>query len=257
MHPIISKLEIPSGLAKRERGSLFDSPLGIIKKTREDYNKIAKHFSGTRYDVWPELEQLKPLFQNGQYILDWGCGNGRLLLMLREMQNIHYVGVDQSEELIAIARRKHTKEIKGGQAHFYSTAKRAKKFPDNYFDIVCCIASFHHLPDEASRLALLTKIYAELKSGGKLVVLVWNLGSDWAKAQFKKGWKKIGDQDFLIPWKTQKGEIEVMRYYHHFIPNEIKALFTKAGFITDSVTYGPGPANTEKGGRNMIVVAHK
>ena len=78
----------------------------IISKTREDYNLIAKHFSNTRYDVWLELKQFEKYVKPGQKVLDWGCGNGRLLLMLRE-KGIKYFGLDQSDELIKIAKEKY------------------------------------------------------------------------------------------------------------------------------------------------------
>ncbi len=232
--------------------------IDIIQKTREDYNKIAQHFSGTRYDIWPELEQLKPLFKNGQCILDWGCGNGRLLLMLQEKKDVQYIGIDQSEALITIARQKHRQAITKGRARFYCTARRVKKFPKNYFDLACFIASFHHLPGVASRLSVLREAYRELKPGGKLIMTVWNLGSDWAKAKQKKDWEQVGPSDWFIPWKDyQTGKIITRRYYHHFIPAEIRELVTEAGFKVEKTDYGPGPGNTEKGGRNLIVIAVK
>ncbi len=230
----------------------------LIQKTRQDYNKIAQHFSGTRYDVWPELEQFKPLIKDGQRILDWGCGNGRLLLLIGE-RAAHYVGVDQSIELLKIARHKHLLAIKAGRARFYSTARREKKFPSNYFDLVFMVASFHHLPDSASRLALLKKVQQELKPEGKLVITVWNLSSTWARQVLqKKGWHQIGKQDFLIPWKDNRtGKVIVERYYHHCTPTEMRGLLKEAGFKVIRLGYGPGVKTSERKGRNLIVVATK
>ena len=229
---------------------------GIISKTREDYNKIARHFSATRNRPWPEFDEFTPYLKNGQRILDWGCGNGRLLGSLANW-DIEYHGIDQSDELIKIGRRLHTTQIADGKAHFYCTAKRDKKFPQNYFDVVFMIASLFHLPDAESRIKLLKKTYAELKPGGRLIILVWNLGSDWAKAEAKKGWQKIGDHDFLIPWKNPQGEVEVMRYYHHFTPEELTGILTEAGFSVESTRYSSGTWSDDKGGRNLIVIASK
>ena len=90
----------------------------IIHKTRQDYNLIAPRFSGTRYDLWEELKPFKRLVKNGQNILDWGCGNGRLLFLFLD-KNIKYFGLDQSEELLKIAKGKWAKEIKLGKVKFF------------------------------------------------------------------------------------------------------------------------------------------
>ena len=108
---------------------------GIIAKTREDYNRIAKYFSDTRRSTWPEFERFKKMLKPGQNILDWGCGNGRLFLMLRDY-DIKYFGVDISIELLKIARKIFRSQVKTGQAKFFSNAKRLKKFPKNYFDCI-------------------------------------------------------------------------------------------------------------------------
>lgn len=229
----------------------------IIQKTRDAYNKIAGAFSGTRYDVWPELEQFKPLVKNGQSILDWGCGNGRLLLMLKDY-DIRYFGLDQSQALLKIAKKKHADLIKQKKAAFYCTAHKEKKFPDNYFDLAFMIASFHHLPDKKTRLALLKKTLRELKPGGKLCMTNWNLKSDWSKAKMQKDWKKIDENNFLIPWKNQEGKILAERYYHHFTPDELSSLLEEVGYIVERIDYsGLAKWNCDKSGRNLTVVATK
>ncbi len=231
--------------------------LDIVQKTRDDYNKIARHFSGTRYDTWPELEQFKSILQDGQYILDWGCGNGRLLLMLRD-KKIHYFGVDQSRELLKIAKKKYADLIKTGQVKFFCTAHKEKNFPGLFFDLVFMIASFHHLPDRRSRLKLLKKIFNEMKAGAKLIITVWNLASSWTAEKMKKDWKKIDDSDFLIPWKNPAGQVEAERYYHLFSDSELRAILAEAGFSVETLGYyGKTNWTDKKGGRNLVAVAVK
>ena len=55
-------------------------------------------------------------------------------------------------------KEKWANEIKSGQVNFFHTATRAKNFDKDFFDLAFLIASFHHLPDEKTRLALLNKI---------------------------------------------------------------------------------------------------
>ncbi len=228
----------------------------IIHKTREDYNRIARYFDSTRNNAG-ELEMFKPFIKNGQNILDWGCGNGRLVLLLKE-KRVNYIGTDQSDELLKIAKKNYQKEIKEGWIKFFSTAKKKKSFSKDFFDLVFMIASFHHLPDKQSRLELLKDVYKQLKPSGKLIITVWNLESDWAKSKIDKSWKQIGENDFLVPWKTPEGEQLAERYYHHFPKEELSGLLTEAGFKIKKIDYSERTNWTDKkGGRNLIAIAVK
>jgi 2-polyprenyl-3-methyl-5-hydroxy-6-metoxy-1,4-benzoquinol methylase len=229
----------------------------IIHKTREDYNRIAQYFSDTRQHAWPEFSFFSSLIKDGQRILDWGCGNGRLVFCL-ENKKAQYYGLDQSSELIKIARTQFAAQVKTGAVHFFSTASRDKKFAHDFFDLVFIIAALFHLPSEASRVAVLKKIYTEMKPGATLVVMVWNLESDWAKIKAKKDWKKIGENDFLIPWKNPQGKLMAERYYHHFTEDELKDILQKAGFTVKKMQYMKnGTWTDDKGGQNLIAVSVK
>lgn len=229
----------------------------IIHKTREDYNRIAGQFSGTRYDLWPELKPFENLIKDGQNILDWGCGNGRLLFLLKN-KNVKYFGLDQSDELLKLAEHKWKQEIDCGKAQFFWTAEKEKQFEENFFDLVFLIASFHHLPDKETRLHLLKKIYGEMKPGAKLIMTVWNLESEWAQSKLKKDWKVMAENDYIIPWKNNKGEILVERYYHHFTKTELEELFSEAGFKKIELFYNDLTKwSGDKGGRNLLATAEK
>lgn len=229
----------------------------IIPKTREDYNRIAQYFSDTRKYIWPELEEFKKYIKDAQNILDWGCGSGRLVFLLQD-KKVSYVGTDQSDELLKIARKNFSKEIKSGWVKFFSTANKKKQFSANFFDLVFMIASFHHLPDKQSRLELLADVYKQLKPAGKLIITVWNLESDWAKGKLKNDWKKMGENDFLVPWKTPEGKLLAERYYHHFSKEELSELLEESGFKIERLDYGDQTNwSDKKGGRNLIAVASK
>lgn len=231
----------------------------IIRKTREDYNRIARHFSDTRYGNRDEFAIFQKYVHPGQTILDWGCGNGRLVLFLKDKQ-VRYIGLDQSTEILKIARKKWAKEIKEGWVKFYSTAKRDKIFPANYLDGAFLVASFHHLPDEQSRLKLLRQIWRALKPGGYLIMNNWNLESDWAREKIAKHcWKIIGRHDFLIPWKNPQGEVQCERYYHHFSLQELRDLLERSDYEVKRIGYFGQTKWTsdQAGGRNLSAIAIK
>jgi SAM-dependent methyltransferase len=233
----------------------------IIQKTRDDYNKIARHFSSTRAWAWPEWEQFRPYVKDGQCIMDWGCGNGRLISFLKS-KDIRYYGLDISQGLLKFAKKNHQTPANKGKVSFFCTAHREKKFKDDFFDLVFMVASFHHLPDKKTRLNLLKKTYRELKAGGFLLMSVWNLESKWAKKKLirssKSGWKKLADNDFMIPWKSPEGKIEVERYYHNFSKTEIEELLKSAGFKIVKNDYCQKTNWTDgKEGRNLVIIAEK
>ena len=182
--------------------------------------------------------------------------NNKLALLIRQYkednQSVYNTWFINNEE-----RLKAFRSIRRGVMQVIDDIK-GKKFPADFFDLVFIIAALFHLPSHDSRLALLQKIYKEMKTGGKLVVMVWNLASDWAKVKAKKDWKKIGDNDFLIPWKNPEGELLAERYYHHFTPDELKQLLLEAGFKVKTMKHMKnGTWTDDKGGQNLIAVAVK
>ena len=77
----------------------------LIKKNKQAYDLISKDFDRTRTYLWRELSQFGRYANDGDFILDFGCGNGRLIGLFLEKE-INYVGVDASEGLISLAKQK-------------------------------------------------------------------------------------------------------------------------------------------------------
>src|SRR3989338_3115660 len=240
----------------------------LIQKTKEDYDAIAEAFAATRAEAGSDLIQFKPFIEPGQRVLDWGCGNGRLLYLLDEVlttkafgqsgtERLEYLGVDQSEEMLKIAKHSFTRLMEDGQVQFFSTAQSEKKFPADFFDVAYLIASLHHLPDSVGRFDLLKQIFYELKPGGRLFVSVWNLESEWAETQ-KRKWTELAPNDYLIPWKNGAGEVLADRYYHSFTSTELDELVKAAGFTIEKIMYSTDGKEVPKNeGRNIVVFASK
>lgn len=203
----------------------------LLKKTAEDYNLIADQFSSSRYSIWPELNIFGKYIKEGEKVLDLGCGNGRLLDLFKD-KKIDYIGIDNSEKLIEIAKKKCP------DAKFQVADALNLSFPDNYFDKIFSIAVLHHIPSEEFRLQSLKEAKRVLKPGGLLILTVWNL---W---QRKTAWKlflkhtllqligksKLDFKDIFYPWKSQDGVILIQRYFHLFTKNGLERLIKKSGF---------------------------
>ena len=264
----------------------------ILKKNKAAWEDMAEKFSNTRQYIWPELKSLVKYVKDGDKILDLACGNGRLVKLFKNKQ-VSYIGVDNSERLIKIARKKFQirndtpvslrgRRPKQSQTKEEIASSLASLAPRNdnklsipnlkprfivadalnldtecpnwkrQFDVIFAVAFLHHIPSKELRLKILKDCYKFLKSGGFLIITVWNLWQ--AKLLLKYhiwpilfGWrpKKLDWKDVFIPFKLQ--DKTIMRYQHAFTRPELKRLIKRAGFKI---------INTSKG-YNLIVVAKK
>ena len=166
--------------------------------------------------------------KDGDRVLDLGCGNGRLLLVLRE-KKIDYIGVDISEKLIKIAKKNFPDK------KFQLVSPLNFPFPENYFDKVFCIRVLPHIPSQELRLSFLKKIFKILKPQGILILSCWYLWNFKNKKNLFLvirncllkilGRSKLDFGDALVPWQNK-----IMRYYHFFTQSGLKKLVRGAGF---------------------------
>jgi ubiquinone/menaquinone biosynthesis C-methylase UbiE len=201
----------------------------LLKKTTQDYNLIADDFSRAREHIWEEMRFLFDDFLiPGERVLDLGCGNGRFYQVMKD-KNIDYTGVDISEKLIEIAKKRFPK------AKFQVTDALNLPFPDNYFDKVYSVAVLQHIPSQEFRLQFLKEAKRVLRPKGILILTVWNL---WRKAHIKRmaknavlkiiGKSKLDFKDFFLT--SAKHSLFKGFYYHCFTPKELEKLVKKAGF---------------------------
>ncbi len=211
--------------------------LQLLAKVKQDFEEIAPFFSETRQRFWPDLTFLMDLVEEGDRILDAGCGNGRLLEGI--WREVEYVGIDSSSILIELAREKY-----GGRkgVKFLCGDVLNLPFPDNSFDKVFAIALLHHLPSQEFRIQAVKEIKRVLKSGGLAIFTVWNL---WQPkyflyllrsffADFLPGFK-IDFRDAFIPWK--RGRSKVFRYVHAFTLKELVKTVEKGGLRIKKAGY--------------------
>lgn len=231
----------------------------LIEKTRADYDRIAADFDRTRSYLWKELERFAGCAKEGQRVLDFGCGNGRLFELFKG-KNIAYTGIDQSGGLIARARTRHAEDVVSGAARFIEMTDETLPFPDASFDCVFSIAAVHHIPSAEKRDALMRELRRVLVPRGTLVITVWNL---WQKeyrglvvrAALDKiaGRSQLDLFDVFVPWKKNTGEEQARRYYHCFSLFSLKRLIRNAGFSLRESGYFGG----KRGGFNIYVIAAK
>jgi len=226
----------------------------LLVKTRNDYNQIAKEFSSSRAFLWEELNPLARYVQDGDKVLDLGCGNGRLFSALKD-KNVEYLGVDSSDRLIEIARKRY----KENNAKFLVVEALELPFPENHFNNVFSIAVLHHIPSEDFRLKFLEETRRVLKPKGLIILTVWNLRGKISlllKYTILKiiGKQKLDSGDVFYPWKSSEEKITVQRYIHCFKKRELEKLTEKAGFKIKETGFLPRGKSKKA---NIYLVAEK
>lgn len=143
--------------------------------------------------------------KKGSKILDTGCGTGNLLHILeRKNKNLKLYGVDISEKMLQIARKK----VKMADITNVSVTNLDKKFEANYFDYVFSVDAFHHFPN---RKTVMNSFYRILNYNGRLVITDFDFGI-------------ILNKIFTV---LEPGNTGV------YTKEQIRDLFKKSGFIVE------------------------
>ena len=185
------------------------------------YEKIAPHFSKTRYKMWPEVSRFLESLAENSLVLDAGCGNGKNLTNPK----LAMIGSDR-----ALAFCKLASEETGRDSFCSDISKdTGLSFRAGVFDAVISIAVIHHIPSLAGRIAALRQISRSLKAGGRALVYVWAMEQEEGSV----GARKFASQDVFVPWHFQtkyseEGSTEKLeqmhRYYHVFTRSEFESL---------------------------------
>ncbi|MCD6115360.1 methyltransferase domain-containing protein [bacterium] len=226
----------------------------LICQNIQTYNQIAEHFCQKRKFLTQDLVKLSHLIKPGERILDIGCANGRFCELVFQ-RRAKYWGIDVSEKMISIARRRYPK------AKFFVSDFLSFPFGKNFFDKVYCLSVFHHIPSKKFRIKFLQEIKRVLKPGGIVILTIWNLGKKRKiknllfKYTLKRFFGKSGLDfgDLFLPWKNEKGEVLALRYFHVFSKKELVSLVKEAGFEIKK----SGLLERSRRESNIFVIAQK
>lgn len=102
-------------------------------------------------------------------VLDIGCGGGRALQRLASLARLgRAVGIDLSEDSVAVARKRNQRLIADGRVEVIHGAVSSMPFPDATFDCVTAVEAHYFWPDMAADLAEVRRV---MKPGGQLVII--------------------------------------------------------------------------------------
>lgn len=192
------------------------------------YSKIANHFSDTRFNQWPwvieYLEMITSPDLEYPVVLDVGCGNGR---NMDQLEKDYVYGIDNCKEFVDICIQCGKNVSLGDMTDIH--------FPDDVFDHLLSIASFHHLSTEERRLEALREMHRVTKEGGSMLLSVWSIDQPPDTKQ-AKNIQAYGDT--MVSWDKYGKKYE--RYYYIFEVEELKRLFKETGWKVKSHSWEYG-----------------
>jgi SAM-dependent methyltransferase len=136
-----------------------DSQLRVSEAT---FARYASPPEATAYPLEFAYHQLGNVA--GKRVIDYGCGSGANTVLLTG-RGAHVWGIDISEDLLRLGRRRLEVSGRAGAATFIAGSAHDMPFPDNSTDVVFGIAILHHLDlDLVSR-----EVRRVLKPGGRAI----------------------------------------------------------------------------------------
>lgn len=158
------------------------------------------------------VEAAANILHPGQRLLDVGCGDGILGMLVRNRFEEIY-GVDISDKAIEVAQRR------GIKAYKVNLNVEALPFEDNYFDSITCLGTLQLIYDMNTMLREFNRV---LKPDGELVLTVPNMRAYWRI--FKLVVLGYFPRTSLDPEGYDGGTL------HYFCYRNLKDLLEKSGF---------------------------
>jgi len=222
----------------------------ILIETEIGYNQMAKKFSETRKFFWRGMEFIGDYVKDGDRVLDYGSGNGRLLELFQD-KKIEYFGVDPSQKLVDIASQKYSQ----GKFIKLNPLQNTLAFNTENFNTIYSIAVFHHFPSGEYRKKVAEELYRVCQKDGQIIITVWNLFQrryiknivdNWIDKLLNKN--KLDWNDCYISFTDNAGN-KFLRFHHAFTKRELKKLFEETGFETQMCKI--------INGRNIVYIGKK
>ena len=147
---------------------------GGYKETEKYWDKVFKQED--LYDPFEKLsyleieEAIQWLCKDSDFILDFGCGNGKVLNRCLNYKVKKVYGIDLSEQAINIAKKVvNNNQLQDKCNYLYGGIDLLKKVNDNTYDGVILFNIIDNLKPNDAKFVL-KEIYRILKSKGKIIL---------------------------------------------------------------------------------------
>lgn len=193
----------------------------MIQQDYEYKGLIAASWDLLRGDTsqWPDRAFYKEIIgEEGQPVLDVGCGTGRLVLDYLA-QGVDIEGVDNSPEMLALCREKAEKL--GLQPALYQQGMEGLDLPRKYRTIIVPSSSFQLLIDLEDATEAMRRFFNHLEPGGTLAMpfmILWTEPTTESIVTHKE-WKitgeKIRPEDGLTVRRWSRSSFDMRNQLEH------------------------------------------
>jgi tRNA (cmo5U34)-methyltransferase len=162
-------------------------------------------------------------------VLVLGAGGGVELCALGQASSWTFVGVDPSEKMLALARRKV--EAAGLEDRVELIRGFIPDAPEGPFDAATCFLTLHFIPDDGSRLDALRHIRRRLTPGAPFLMI--NNSADKASPAFERhlrGYRLFAQRNGAPEESTASAAQAIREQLPVLSPAREEALLAEAGF---------------------------
>lgn len=205
------------------------------KEVPKAFNRVARSYDlatalsqGYREDLDRSAAALE--LKGDEEVLDLCCGTGKsTAACLQFIEKGKVTGIDNSEGMLEVARKKFSKEMSAGKLEFLLQDAMHLDFKENTFDAIFVAYGLRNMPDYDAFVSSLFKL---LKPGGRLCIQDYSIkDSAWARWY----WCVLG-YGFVVPFCTVvTGSSVIFRYLIRSVadflnPSQILTLLKKYHF---------------------------
>ncbi|MBK8984640.1 MAG: class I SAM-dependent methyltransferase [Chloroflexi bacterium] len=202
----------------------------LLALNQNFYNELAEPFAESRVKPQPGFFQLLlELPQPCDYLLDVGCGDGRLGRFLQARRAVKwYTGVDFSAELLAKAEAATM-----GDFHQRDLSQPESLYGLGQYEAIACLAVLQHIPGLQHRQTLMQEMARALTPDGRIFISTWQFVGNERQQRKIVDWATVGlheqdvdPNDYLLTWQREDFGL---RYVRLIDEQEIANLAATAG----------------------------
>lgn len=189
---------------------LFDKLAADAAKTWDEQIAAGRYLRGAMF-----LNAAKSSVRSGGYILDYGCGPGRISALLAR-NGFRVLGRDPSPGMIDIAKQQ---SLEGLAVEFQPCSFAPSEMPSEAYDGIVCSSVIEYAPDPGEFLRML---YPALRPNGVLIISFAN------RTSLFRAWHRLASMNKDHYLTARK---------HTWSWRQFRDLLDRNGFTSDAAQY--------------------
>jgi len=213
-----------------------------MAKAAQEYNQQAEDYAQLSLEIPLVLQEAeeKPLLLGligkleNKVVLDLACGDGRYTRLLKKYGAQTVVGVDISDALVAMGKkREETEQL--GITYYAQDVATLNSVPLGPFDLCVAVYLLHYAENHIALSSMIKRIFDNLKSGGRFVGIVCNTQGLQDDPEGMKKWGSVGITYTPAPG-SKDGDPMGLNIFgmnftiYYWLPQTYVESFKKAGF---------------------------